>query len=56
MVKVYEFEIKEDLYYWCRGRTWAEIEGSDRVSLDDVAIKVVDQIVFIKAKAREIQS
>jgi len=54
MVKVDEFEIKEDLYYWCRGHTWAKIEGPDRVrvGLDDVGAKAAGQIVFIRLKPK----
>ncbi len=37
MVKIEEFELREDLYYWRRGHTWAKIEDRDRVrvGLDD---------------------
>ncbi len=54
MVKFEEFELKEDLYYWRKGHTWAKIEGPDRVrvGMDDVGVKAAGQIVFVRLKPK----
>jgi len=54
MVKVEEFELKEDLYYWRKGHTWAKIESNDRVrvGMDDVGVKSAGEIVFVRLKPK----
>ncbi|MEM1982963.1 MAG: glycine cleavage system protein GcvH [Sulfolobales archaeon] len=54
MVKVDEFELKEELYYWRKGHTWVKVEGPDRVrvGLDDVGVKAAGQIVFVRLKPK----
>lgn len=54
MVKVEEFELKDDLYYWRKGLTWAKVEAPDkvRVGMSDVGVKAAGQIVFIRLKPK----
>ncbi|MEM0361930.1 MAG: glycine cleavage system protein H [Sulfolobales archaeon] len=54
MVKIEEFELREDLYYWRKGHTWAKVEGPDRVrvGMDDVGVKAAGQIVFVRLKPK----
>ena len=50
MVKVGEYELKEDLAYWSHGQTWAKVEaeGLVRVGLTDLAQKLAGKIRFIR--------
>ena len=50
MVKVDEFNLPEDLYYYEEGRSWAKIEpdGRVRVGLSDVAVKMAAEIIYIR--------
>jgi len=54
MVKVGEYELKEDLYYWPRGITWAkkEPDGRVRVGFSDLAQKLAQQIRFARIKPK----
>jgi glycine cleavage system H protein len=57
MVKVQEYELSEDLYYWHggekgQGQTWAKLEpdGRIRVGITDLAQKLAGKIRFIRIK------
>ncbi len=57
MVKVGEYELREDLYYWDggekgKGQTWAkpEPDGRVRVGMTDLAVKLAGKIRFIRIK------
>ena len=57
MVKVGDYELKEDLYYWGggekgEGQTWAkpEPDGRIRVGITDLAGKLAGKIRFIRIK------
>jgi glycine cleavage system H protein len=52
MVKVGEYELREDLYYWSKGQTWAkqEPDGRVRVGITDLAGKLAGKIRFIRIK------
>jgi glycine cleavage system H protein len=54
MVKVDEFNLPEDLYYYEEGRSWAKIEpdGRVRVGLSDVAVKMAAEIIYIRLKPK----
>jgi len=54
VVKVGEFELKEDLYYWRKGLTWAKVESPERVrvGLSDVGARAAGQIVFIRLRPK----
>lgn len=54
MVRVDEFELREDLYYWRKGLTWAKVEAPDRVrvGMSDVGVKAAGQIVFVRLKPK----
>ncbi len=50
MVKVDEYELREDLYYWPKGLTWAKVEpdGRVKVGLTDLAQRLATKIRFIR--------
>ncbi|MEE9509273.1 MAG: glycine cleavage system protein H [Candidatus Bathyarchaeia archaeon] len=50
MVKVGDYELREDLSYWSHGQTWAKLEpdGRVRVGLTDLAQKLAGKIRFIR--------
>jgi len=50
LVKVDEYELREDLYYWPKGLTWAKVEpdGRVRVGLTDLAQRLATKIRFIR--------
>ena len=50
MVKVGEYELREDLSYWSKGQTWAKLEsdGRVRVGLTDLAQGLAGKIRFIR--------
>jgi glycine cleavage system H protein len=52
MVKVGEYELKEDLYYWSHGQTWAKLEpdGRVRMGVTDLAQKLAGKIRFVRIK------
>jgi glycine cleavage system H protein len=57
MVKVGEYELREDLYYWGggekgKGQTWAKLEsdGRVRVGMTDLGVKIAGKIRFIRIK------
>lgn len=57
MVKVGEYDLDEDLYYWNggekgQGQTWAkpESDGRVRVGMTDLAGKIAGKIRFIRIK------
>ncbi len=57
MVKVGEYELRDDLYYWDggkkgEGQTWAKLEsdGRVRVGITDLAGKLAGKIRFIRIK------
>jgi len=54
MVKVNEYELREDLYYWPKGITWAKIEsdGRVRVGFTDLAQKLAGKIRFIRIRPK----
>ncbi len=54
MVKVGEYELKEDLNYWPRGVTWAkkEPDGRIRVGITDLGQKLAQQLMFVRAKPK----
>ena len=54
MVKIEEFDLPEELYYFEEGRTWAKIEsdGRVRVGLSDIAVKMASDIIFIRLKPK----
>ena len=59
MVKVGEYELKEDLYYWDggekgQGQTWAKLEpdGRIRVGMTDLAGKIAGKIRFMRIKPK----
>ena len=54
MVKIEEFDLPEELYYFEEGRTWAKIESDGRVSvgLSDIAVKMASDIIFIRLKPK----
>lgn len=52
MVKVGGYELREDLYYWTHGQTWAkpEEDGKIRMGLTDLAQSLAGKIRFIRIK------
>lgn len=54
MVKVDEYELREDLYYWPRGLTWAKVEpdGRVRVGITDLAQGIAGKIRFIRIRRK----
>jgi glycine cleavage system H protein len=54
MLTVGEYKLKEDLYYWTHGQTWAKLEadGKVRMGLTDLAQKLAGNIRFIRIKPR----
>jgi len=52
MVKVGEYELREDLSYWSHGQTWAKLEpdGRVRVGVTDLAQKLAGKIRFVRIK------
>jgi len=50
LVKVDEYELREDLNYWPKGLTWAKVEpdGRVRVGLTDLAQRLATKIRFIR--------
>jgi len=49
LVKVDGFELREGLYYWPRGLTWAEVEpgGRVKVGVTDLAQSMATEICFV---------
>ena len=54
MIKVGDYELIEDLYYWPHGLTWAkpESDGRVRVGMTDLAIKIAGKIRFMRIKSK----
>ncbi len=54
MVKIEEFDLPEELYYFEEGRSWAKVEsdGRVRVGLSDIAVKMASDIIFIRLKPK----
>ena len=54
MIKVGEYELRKDLYYWPHGLTWAkpESDGRIRVGITDLAMKLAGKVRFIRIKPR----
>ncbi|MFQ5836325.1 MAG: glycine cleavage system protein H [Candidatus Bathyarchaeia archaeon] len=54
MVKVEGYELREDLYYWSKGLTWAKVEpdGRVRIGFTDLAQKLAGQIRFVRIKPK----
>jgi glycine cleavage system H protein len=54
MVKIEEFDLPEELYYFEEGRSWAKIEsdGRVRVGLSDIAVKMASDIIYIRLKPK----
>jgi len=54
MVKVDGYELKEDLYYWSKGITWAKTEpdGRVRVGFTDLAQRLAGKIRFVRIKPK----
>jgi glycine cleavage system H lipoate-binding protein len=54
MVKVGDYELREDLSYWSRGVTWAkkEPDGRIRVGLSDLGQKLAQQMMFVRVKPK----
>ncbi|MEM2936218.1 MAG: glycine cleavage system protein H [Candidatus Bathyarchaeia archaeon] len=54
MVKVDDYELREDLYYWPRGLTWAKVEpdGRVRIGLTDLAQRLAIKIRFIRTLSK----
>ena len=54
MVKIEEFDLPEELYYFEEGRSWAKIEsdGRVRIGLSDIAVKMASDIIFIRLKPK----
>jgi len=54
MVKVDDYELREDLYYWPRGLTWAKVEpdGRVRAGITDLAQGIAGKIRFIRVKPK----
>jgi glycine cleavage system H protein len=50
MVKVGDYELREDLSYWSHGQTWAKLEpdGRVRVGMTDLAQNLAGKIRFIR--------
>jgi len=50
LVKVDEYELREDLYYWPKGLTWAKVEsdGRVRVGLTDLGQRLAAKIRFTR--------
>jgi glycine cleavage system H protein len=56
MVKVDDYELREDLYYWAPKLTWAKVEsdGRVRVGVTDLAQRLAGKIRFIRVKPKGI--
>ena len=54
MVKVENYELREDLYYWAKGLTWAkkEPDGRVRVGMTDFAQALAQRIRFVRIKPK----
>ena len=54
MVKVDDFNLPDELYYFEEGRSWAKVEpdGKVRVGLSDVAVKMASDIIYIRLKPK----
>ncbi|MFQ6081221.1 MAG: glycine cleavage system protein H [Candidatus Bathyarchaeia archaeon] len=54
MVMVGECELREELYYWQKGLTWAKVEsdGKARIGFTDLAQKLAGKIRFIRIKPK----
>ena len=54
MVKVENYELREDLYYWAKGLTWAkkEPDGRIRVGMTDLAQALAQKIRFTRIKPK----
>lgn len=52
MTRVDSFELKEELYYWSRGLSWARVEAPNRVriGLSDVGARAAGEIVFVRLR------
>jgi glycine cleavage system H protein len=50
LVKVDEYELREGLYYWPKGLTWAKVEpdGRVRVGLTDLGQRLATKIRFVR--------
>ncbi|MCS7139135.1 MAG: glycine cleavage system protein H [Candidatus Nezhaarchaeota archaeon] len=54
MVKVGEFELPDELYYWRKGLTWAKLEpdGRIRVGLTDLGQRIAGKILTVRIRAK----
>ncbi len=54
MVKVDRYELKEGLYYWPKGLTWAKVEPDERVRVGftDLAQNLAGKIRFIRIRPK----
>ncbi|MFQ6065434.1 MAG: glycine cleavage system protein H [Candidatus Bathyarchaeia archaeon] len=54
MVKVEGYELKEELYYWPKGLTWAKVESDERVRVGftDLAQSLAGKIRFIRIRPK----
>jgi glycine cleavage system H protein len=54
MVKVDEFNLPDELYYFEEGRSWAKVEPDSRVrvGLSDIAVKMASDIIYIRLKPK----